>query len=98
MRRSRRCLSGSSGVGLGPGSGDGEQGRGIAVTAQSGAQIAEGPETVAEAFGGRRGIEPLEEVDPEGFLLNLGPGGRMAEEFGEIVHGNPCCLVTLTTM
>ncbi len=77
-----------------PRSGDGEQGRDLAVTAQPGAQIAEGPETVAEAFGGRRGIELLEAVGPEGFVLNLGPGGRMAEEFGEIVHGNPCCWVT----
>ena len=66
----------------------------IGVAAQLRAQVAEGSEAVAEAFHGCPCIEPLEEVGPERFVLDLGPGCRIAEGFGGILHGNTCSLVT----
>ncbi len=76
----------------------GEKGGQVGVPAQLRAQVAEGSEAVSEAPRRLPGLDAVEEVGPERLVLEVGPGLRLAEEFGQVGHGNACSLDAIATI
>ena len=76
----------------------GEERGQVGVAAQPRAEVAEGAEAVAEALRDRPGLQALEEVGPEGLVLEMGAGFGLAEEFGQVGHDDTGGLKTCSTI